>query len=415
MLLQERVHKLDIQKIRADFPILQQTVRDGKALVYLDNGATTHKPQAVIDRIANFYAHENGTVRRGVYALSEISTQSFEEARQKAASFINAKSSKEIVFVKGCTDAINLVARSFGGSNLKENDEILISALEHHANIVPWQIICAEKGAKLKVIPINTAGEIQIEEMKKLINHKTKLVAVSHISNALGSINPIKEIIEIAHSHGVPVLIDGAQGAPHCKVDVQELDCDFYTFSGHKIYGPTGIGVLYGKYEVLEKMPPYQGGGDMIEIVTFEKTTYAEPPTRFEAGTPAIAQAIGLHAAISYVENIGIEQIQTYENELLEYATEKLSEISELTIIGNAKNKASLISFVIDGIHPHDIGTILDHENGVAVRAGHHCAQPLMQFYKVPATTRASFAFYNTKEEIDVLANGLKNIVQMFK
>ncbi len=414
-MLTQETKTLDILKIRDDFPILQQAVRDAGPLIYFDNGATTHKPRQVIESVSNFYAEQNGTVRRGVYYLSEKATAAFEASRQKVANFINAKTSKEIVFVRGCTEAINLVARSFGGSFLKPGDEILISALEHHANIVPWQIICQEKGAKLVVAPINETGEIILEELEKLISPRTKLVSVSHISNALGTINPIKKIIEIAHAKGVPVLIDGAQGAPHCKLDVQELDCDFYTFSGHKIYGPTGIGVLYGKYNLLNLMPPFQGGGDMIETVSFEKTTYAPPPQRFEAGTPAIAEVIGLGVALDYVNEVGIEKVATHEHELLLYATEALSQIPGLRIIGNAKEKASLISFVIEGVHPHDIGTILDQEFGIAVRAGHHCAQPIMKFYGVPATTRASFGMYNTKDEIDALVKGLKYILELFK
>jgi cysteine desulfurase / selenocysteine lyase len=414
-MLTEEKTSLDVQSIRADFPILQQLVRGELPLVYLDNAATTQKPQSVIDAVNNFYAVQNGTVRRGVYFLSEKATLAFEEARKEVAKFINAASSDQVVFVRGCTEAINLVARSFGGSNLQAGDEVLISALEHHANIVPWQLICQEKGAILKVVPINQAGEIILDEYEKLLGPRTKIVSVGHISNALGTINPIKQIIDLAHKQGTPVLIDGAQGAPHTKLDMQALDCDFYTFSGHKIFGPTGIGVLYGKTKYLQAMPPYQGGGDMIETVSFEKSTYAPVPQKFEAGTPAIAQAIGLKAALDYISKISIEQITAYEHNLLQYATNKLSEIEELKIIGTAKEKASLISFVLQGVHPHDIGTILDQEFGIAVRAGHHCAQPLMKFYNVPATTRASFAMYNTKTEIDLLVIGIKRILEMFK
>ena len=396
MLTQAKTHNLNIQLIREEFPILQTKVRDKTPLVYLDNAATTQKPRAVIESINRFYSEQNGTVRRGVYFLSEQATASFEEARQTIANFINAPKSSEIIFTKGCTESINLVAQCFGAAFLQENDEVIISALEHHANIVPWQMACAQRKAKLKVISINQNGEIDLENFESLLTERVKIVAVSHISNALGSINPIKEIIQKAHKFNIPVLIDGAQAVPHCKIDVQDLDCDFYAFSGHKVYGPTGIGVLYGKTKYLEKMPPYQGGGDMIETVTFEKTTYAPLPAKFEAGTPAIAEAIGLAVAMNYLQTIGLDKIEIYEKQLLNYATDKMQEIPELKIIGNACQKASLISFVLEGVHPHDIGTILDQEFGIAVRAGHHCAQPVMKFFKVPATTRASFSFYNS-------------------
>lgn len=418
MLTQQNVSKnnfnLDIQKIRDEFPILKQQV-DGKPLVYLDNGATSQKPQCVIDRLNAYYSQQNSTVRRGVYSLSEKSTAMFDQARLKVSRFINAVSPREIVFTKGCTEAINLVARSYGGSQLRPGDEVLISALEHHANIVPWQMICREKGAILKIIPINEAGEIQLDEYEKLLNDKTKLVSINHISNVLGTINPIKQMVAMAHAHGVPVLVDGAQGAPHTVVDVQDLDCDFYTFSGHKIYGPTGVGVLYGKLKHLEEMPPYQFGGDMIETVSFELTTFAPPPSKFEAGTPPIAEVIALAESIAYVEKLGLENIEAYENELLKYATDQLLQIEGLKIIGTAAQKASLISFVLQEVHPHDVGTILDQEENISVRAGHHCAQPLMSFFQVSATTRASFAFYNTKEEIDILVRGIKKVMDIFK
>ena len=400
------------EQLRKDFPVLQQSFY-GHPLTYLDNAATTQKPQRVIDRIARFYEQEYGTVRRGVYALSEKSTRAFEEARHTVARFINAPSPSEIIFTKGTTEAINLVAASYGRPFIGAGDEIIISAIEHHANIVPWQQLCLEKGATLRVIPVNDAGELILEEYEKLLNEKTKMVAVNQVSNALGTINPIKTIIDLAHAKGVPVLIDGAQSVPHMPVDVQQLGCDFYAFSGHKIYGPTGIGVLYGKKALLEKMIPYQCGGDMIESVTFEKTTFAKPPQKFEAGTPPIAEVIGLAEALNYVSEIGLERIDAYEHALLLEATEKLSAIPGLTIIGTAKEKASVISFILEGIHPHDVGTLLDRE-GIAVRAGHHCTQPVMERYGVPATTRASFAFYNTPEEIDRLVAGIQKVIQVF-
>lgn len=410
-----KAQPLNIDRLREDFPILKTQIRGENNLIYLDNAATTQKPKAVIESLSQFYSQQNGTVRRGVYFLSEQATSAFEDARQTVADFINASSKQEIIFTKGCTESINLVAHCFGSTFLKENDEVIISALEHHANIVPWQMICNAKKAKLKVISINQKGEIDLNHFASLLTERVKIVAISHISNALGSINPIKTIIQKAHEYNIPVLIDGAQAAPHCKIDMQDLDCDFYTFSGHKVYGPTGIGVLYGKLKYLELMPPYQGGGDMIETVTFEKTTYAAPPAKFEAGTPAIAQAIGLAAALNYINAIGLEKIAAYENQLLEYATAKLQEIPELKIIGTAEQKASLISFILQNVHPHDIGTILDQEFGIAVRAGHHCAQPIMKFFEVPATTRASFAFYNTHAEVDALVNGIKHILEIFK
>jgi len=403
----------DIEKIRNDFPILHQKVH-GKPLVYLDNAATTQKPQVVIDTLINYYSSVNSNVHRGVHYLSETATKEYEASRKIIQNFINAKSTEEIIFTRGTTESINLIASSYGRTNLKEGDEILISTMEHHSNIVPWQILCEEKNAKLKVIPISDEGEILYDEFIKLLNERTKVVSIVHVSNSLGTINPIKKIIQKAHSLNIPVVIDGAQSVQHLKVNVQELDCDFFAFSGHKIYGPTGIGILYAKKEFLEKMPPYQGGGDMILSVSFEKTIYNHLPYKFEAGTPNIAGAIGLGTAIKYVENIGIGSIASYEQELLKYATDAVSEIKELKIIGTAKEKASVLSFVLDNIHPHDVGTFLDMD-GVAIRTGHHCTEPVMKRYNVPATSRASFAFYNTKEEIDVFIKSAKNVVKMFK
>jgi cysteine desulfurase/selenocysteine lyase len=403
----------DIEKIRNDFPILHQKVH-GKPLVYLDNAATTQKPQVVIDTLINYYSSVNSNVHRGVHYLSETATKEYEASRKIIQNFINAKSTEEIIFTRGTTESINLIASSYGRTNLKEGDEILISTMEHHSNIVPWQILCEEKNAKLKVIPISDEGEILYDEFIKLLNERTKVVSIVHVSNSLGTINPIKKIIQKAHSLNIPVVIDGAQSVQHLKVNVQELDCDFFAFSGHKIYGPTGIGILYAKKEFLEKMPPYQGGGDMILSVSFEKTIYNHLPYKFEAGTPNIAGAIGLGTAIKYVENIGIGSIASYEQELLKYATDAVSEIKELKIIGTAKEKASVLSFVLDNIHPHDVGTFLDMD-GVAIRTGHHCTEPVMKRYNVPATSRASFAFYNIKEEIDVFIKSAKNVVKMFK
>ncbi len=404
--------EFDVTKIRAEFPILTQTV-NGKPLVYLDNAATSHKPQCVINTISHFYAAHNSNVHRGVHYLSQLATRELEGARDIVKKFLNAASDKEIIFTKGTTDGINLVAQSYGRKFIKEGDEIIISALEHHANIVPWQMLCEQIGAVLRVIPINDDGELLMEEYEKLLNPKTKFVSVNYVSNALGTINPVQRIIELAHAQEVPVLIDGAQSAPHLKVDVRELDCDFYAFSGHKVCGPTGIGILYGKQQLLEQMPPVQGGGDMIKVVTFEKTTYNDLPYKLEAGTPHIEGGIGLGRAIQYLESIGLDNIAAYEHELLEYATEAIGGIKGVRIIGTAKQKASVLSFVIDDIHPHDIGTILDQE-GIAIRAGHHCAQPIMQRLGVPATARASFAFYNKKEEIDTLANAIHKVIEVF-
>jgi len=406
------VNTWDVERVRADFPVLHQTV-NGKPLVYLDNGASSQVPQVVIDRGIFYIEQEHSNIHRGVHYLSQRATTAYEGAREKVKRFINARESRECIFVRGATEGINLVMHGYGRKFIGEGDEIIISAMEHHANIVPWQMLCEEKGARLRVIPMNDAGELILDEYDALLNTRTKLVAITHVSNALGTINPIKEMIVQAHKYGVPVLIDGAQSAPHMPVDVQDLDCDFYAFSGHKMYAPTGSGIVYGKAELLEKMNPFQGGGDMIKTVTFEKTTYAELPNKMEAGTPAIASQIGLGAAIDYLDSIGREQAAAYEAELLRYATERVSSIEGVRIIGTAKNKASVLSFVIDGIHPHDIGTILDQE-GIAVRAGHHCAQPVMQRFNVPATARASFAFYNTKAEIDVLAQTIEKVIEIF-
>jgi len=403
---------LDPETVRGDFPILKQTVY-GKPLVYLDNAATSQKPQAVIDAMANYYSMDNSNIHRGVHLLSERATKAYEETREKVRRFINAAETKEIIFTRGTTEAINLVANSYGRANVKTGDEVLISAMEHHSNIVPWQILCDEKGARLRVAPINDDGELILEEFEKLVSEKTKLVSVVHVSNALGTINPIRAIVEIAHRHGARVLIDGAQAAPHVRLDVQELDCDFYAFSGHKVYGPTGIGVLYGKADLLDAMPPYQGGGDMIASVTFEKTTYNTLPYKFEAGTPNIAGTIGLGAAIDYVDQVGIERIARHEHELLEYGTQALSGIAGLRLIGTANDKAGVLSFVLDSVHPHDVGTILDRE-GIAIRTGHHCAMPLMARFGIPATARASLAFYNTRDEIDKLVEGIHKVKEVF-
>ncbi|HET54836.1 MAG TPA: cysteine desulfurase [Ignavibacteria bacterium] len=404
----------DVYNVRNDFPILNRLV-NGRPLVYLDNAATTQKPKAVIDNLRNYYESDNANIHRGVYFLSEVATEAFETARLKVKEFVNALSASEIIFVKGATEAINLVATSLcRAGHFKDGDEIILTEMEHHANIVPWQLICNNKQMKIKVIPINDNGELELDKLDSLITEKTKMISVVYISNSLGTINPIKEVVKKAHSHNIPVLIDGAQAAPHLKVDVQDLDCDFFVFSGHKIYGPTGIGVLYGKTEFLNMMPPYQGGGDMIREVTFEKTTFEDIPNKFEAGTPNIAGGIGLGAAIDYLNEFDFNDLTEYENELLIYGTEKLSAIEGLKIIGTAKNKASVISFVIEGIHPYDIGTIVD-THGIAIRTGHHCTQPVMRRFKVPATARASFSFYNTKEEIDKLAEGLKKVIKMFK
>ena len=403
---------LYVERVRKDFPLLHQRVH-GKPLVYLDNAATTQKPQSVIDALTRYYTAENANVHRGIHTLSEQATQAYEGAREKVRHFLNAAETHEIVFVRGATEAINLVAQSYGRSFLSAGDEIVISAMEHHSNIVPWQMVCEQVGAQLRVIPFTHTGELVLNEYERLLNERTKVVAVTHVSNALGTINPVKELIERAHARHIPVLVDGAQAAPHLPVDVQDLDCDFYAFSGHKLYGPTGIGVLYGKAALLERMPPYQGGGDMISVVTFEKTHYNTLPYKFEAGTPNIAGVIGLGAALDYIQELGLDRIAAYEAALLAYATDALSAIPGLQIIGTAQEKAGVISFVLDCAHPHDIGTILDRE-GVAIRAGHHCAMPVMQRFGVPATARASFACYNTHQEVDALVQGMHSVIEVF-
>ena len=412
-ILRARSLQYDVEQVRRDFPILHRTVR-GKKLVYLDNAATTQKPQAVIDRIVRYYTEENSNVHRGVHYLSEVATAAYESARTTVKRFLNARDEKEIVFTRGTTEGINLVASSWGRTNVRSGDEIVISAIEHHSNIVPWQLLCDEVGAKLRIIPVNDAGELVIEEYARLLTPRTRIVAVGHASNALGTINPIKEMIAMAHDAGAIAIIDGAQGVPHINIDVQDLGCDFYAFSSHKVYGPTGIGALYGREELLDAMPPYQGGGDMILSVSFEKTTYNALPYKFEAGTPHIEGVVALAAALDYVDAIGIENIAAHEQELLGYATARLQEIDGLRLIGTAREKASVISFTLEGVHPHDIGTILDQE-GIAIRTGHHCAQPLMMRFNVPATGRASFGMYNTKAEVDALVAGLRMVIEVFR
>lgn len=402
-----------IAEIRNDFPILNSKVR-GKELVYLDNGATAQKPSMVIDAVNTYYKDYNSNIHRGVHHLSQVATTAYEEAREKLRAFINAPKLEEVIFTKGTTDSINIVASCFGRNSLNKGDEVVISAMEHHSNIVPWQMICDEREAVLKVIPINNKGELLMEEYKKLLSDKTKLVAIIHISNTLGTINPVKEIIDLAHQKGALVLIDGAQAVPHIKVNVQDLDCDFYAFSGHKIFGPTGVGILYGKSEYLNAMPPYQGGGDMIKEVTFEKTTYNCLPHKFEAGTPNIVGGIGLGVAVDYMQEVGIDLIHSREEELVAYATEKILQIEGVKIIGEAEHKASVLSFVVEGLHPFDVGTLLD-QLGIAVRTGHHCTQPLMDIFNIPGTIRASFAFYNTKEEVDLLISGLERALLMLR
>ncbi|NOU00170.1 MAG: cysteine desulfurase [Gallionella sp.] len=402
----------DVERIRADFPILNLQV-SGKPLVYLDNAASSQMPQAVIDTITRYQTQEHANIHRAVHYLSELATKKFEAARVKVQHFLNAKESREIIFTRGTTEAINLVMHGYGRAFINKGDEIIISALEHHSNIVPWQMLAQEKGAVLRVIPMNDAGELLIDEYEALFNAKTKFVALMHVSNALGTINPVKSMVAFAHKHSVPVLLDGAQAAPHQAIDVQDLNCDFYAFSGHKLCGPTGIGVLYGKAKMLEKMQPYQGGGDMILSVTFEKTTYNVIPYKFEAGTPPIMAAIALGAAIDYLTSIGLANIAAYEKELLDYATQHILTIAGVRILGTAKKKAAVLSFEIKGVHPHDVGTILN-DQGIAIRTGHHCAQPVMQRFNVPATARASFAFYNTKQEIDKLIAGIKTVQEMF-
>ena len=402
----------DAEKVRADFPALHQQVH-GQPLVYLDSAASTQKPQVVIDALSEFYSRHYSNVHRGVHHLSQIATDLYEDARNTVRSFLNARHDAEIVFVRGTTEAINLVAQTFGRSEIGAGDEVIISEMEHHANIVPWQMICQEKGAQLRVIPIDENGDLELERFEEMITSRTKIVAVTHVSNALGTVNPVRDVIRIAHAHDIPVLLDGAQSSQHLPIDVQELDVDFFTLSGHKIYGPTGIGVLYGKKELLQRMPPYQGGGDMILSVTFEKTTYNEIPFKFEAGTPNIAGAVGLAAALKYFRGFEIDALVSHEKELLEYATGRLADIDALRIIGTARERASSLSFTLCAVHPHDIGTILD-KHGIAIRAGHHCAQPIMQKFGIPATARASFAMYNTRHDVDRLVEGIKQVLEVF-
>ncbi len=404
---------LDVEKLRKDFPILSRKIH-GKPLVYFDNAATTQKPQMVIDVILHYYQSQNANVHRGVHTLSEEATSAYEASRVKIQQFLNARESREIIFVRGATEGINLVASSYGRLHIKRGDEIIISGLEHHSNIVPWQILCEQTGAVLREIPVSDEGELLLEEYERLLSKRTKLVAVGHMSNALGTINPVKKMIQMAHRWNAKVLVDGAQAAPHLLVDVQDLDCDFYVFSGHKIYGPTGIGALYGKAELLEAMPPYQSGGDMISYVTFGKTFYNTLPYKFEAGTPHIEGVIGLGAAIDYVRSIGLEKIEAYERDLLVYGTKSLLSFPGVKIIGTAKDKGCILSFIMDGVHPHDIATILDRQ-GIAIRAGHHCAMPVMERFGLPATARASLAFYNTREEIDELVRALHHVREVFK
>ncbi|WNG14553.1 SufS family cysteine desulfurase [Cystobacter fuscus] len=403
---------LDMARIRADFPILHQEVR-GRPLVYLDSAATTQKPQAVIDALVRYYTHDNANVHRGVHALSERSTQAYEGARERVRRFINARETKEIIFVRGCTEAINLVAQTYGRSKVGPGDEVLITAMEHHSDIVPWQMLCQHVGATLKMVPVDENGELRLEQLDTLLTERTRLLAVTHVSNALGTVNPIKDITRRAHARGVPVLVDGAQAMQHFRVDVQDLDCDFYAFSGHKMFGPTGIGVLYGKAQMLESLPPWQGGGDMILTVTMEKTVYNRLPYRLEAGTPNISGAVGLAAALDYLDSVGREAIAAHDQELLEYGTKALESVPGLRLMGRARERSGVLSFLMEDVHAHDVGTILDRE-GVAIRAGHHCAQPLLACFGVAATVRASLALYNTREDIDALVRGLHKVREVF-
>ena len=402
----------DAEKVRADFPVLQLQV-NGKPLVYLDNGATSQKPQSVIDELVRYYSTENANVHRGVHTLSQNATDDYEGARAKVKRLLNAADDHEIIFTRGTTDSINIVAQSLGRHTLGPGDEVIVSNMEHHSNIVPWQMLREEKGVVLRVVPIDDSGELLMDEYEGMLSPRTKLVSITHVANALGTIVPVEQIISMAHAQGVPVMLDGAQAVPHMAVDVQQLDCDFYVFSGHKLFGPTGIGVLYGKAGLLEAMPPVQGGGDMIKSVTFEKTIYNDLPYKFEAGTPNIAGAIGLGAAIDYVQSVGYDSFAAHEDQLLDYGTKALEQIGGLRIIGTAPRKAGILSFVLENIHPHDIGTILDSE-GVAVRTGHHCAQPVMQRFQIPATVRASMAMYNTKEDIDALVRSIDRVIEVF-
>jgi cysteine desulfurase/selenocysteine lyase len=410
---QEVAAAFDPYEIRKDFPILNSVIK-GKPLVFLDSAASSQKPRVVINTLKSFYEESYANIHRGVYHLSSLATDAFERARVKIKDFIGAERAEEIIFVRGTTEAINLVAQSFGRMTFKEGDEILLSAMEHHANIVPWQLLRDQLGLTIKVIPMNDKGELLLDEYKKLFTSKTRMVGVNHVSNALGTVNPVKEMTQIAHEHDVPILVDGAQGSPHFAVDVKDIGCDFYTISGHKMYGPSGVGALYGKIEHLKQMPPYQGGGDMIRYVSFEKTMFADPPARFEAGTPDIAGGVGLGAAVDYLNNIGMDKVHAYGKELLEYGTEVLSSIDGLRFIGTAEEKTSILAFVLEGVHPHDIGTVLD-SLGIAVRTGHHCAQPVMDFFQVPATTRASLSLYNVREDIDKLAEGLRKVIEVFR
>jgi cysteine desulfurase/selenocysteine lyase len=402
----------DVARVRADFPILHQEVR-GRPLVYLDSAATTQKPQAVIDALVRYYTHDNANVHRGVHALSERSTAAYEGARERIRRFINARDTKEIIFVRGCTEAVNLVAQTFGRSKVGPGDEVLITAMEHHSNIVPWQMLCDKVGATLKMVPVDERGDLRLEQLDALLTERTRILAVTHVSNALGTVNPVKEIVKRAHAKGVPVLLDGAQALQHFRVDVQDLDCDFYALSGHKAFGPTGIGVLYGKASVLESMPPWQGGGDMILTVTMEKTVYNRLPYRFEAGTPDISGAVGLAAALDYIDSVGLEAIAAHDRDLLEYGAQALETIPGLKLLGRGRERSGVLSFIMEDVHAHDVGTILDRE-GVAIRAGHHCAQPLLSCFGVAATVRASLAMYNTREDIDALVRGLHKVREVF-
>ena len=410
--MKESTMALDVERIRKDFPILHQEVH-GRPLVYLDSAATSQKPQVVLDALADYYARDNANVHRGVHLLSERATEAYEGARARIQRFLNAAHSREIVFVRGTTEGINLVAQTYGRRTVRRGDEVIITALEHHSNIVPWQMLCEEKGATLRVVPIDDAGEVDVDAYERLLGERTRLVAVAHVSNALGTIVPVKRMIAAAHRHGIAVLVDGAQAAPHLRIDVRDLDCDFYTFSGHKTYGPTGIGVLYGRTALLEAMPPYQGGGDMIKSVSFEKTVYNDLPYRFEAGTPDIAGAIGLGAALEYLDGLGLDRVAAHEHALLVHGTERLTAIPGLRLVGTAREKASVLSFLVDGVHAHDVGSILDRE-GIAVRTGHHCAMPVMTRFGIAATARASLGVYNTREDIDALVEGLAKVREVF-
>ena len=404
---------LDVEALRRGFPILARKIH-GRPLVYLDNAATTQKPESVIEAVADMYRRSYGNIHRGVHTLSVEATDAYDQAREKVRAFVNAAETREIVFVRGTTEAINLVAQTFGRQRVGEGDEVIVTALEHHSNIVPWQLLCDEKKARLKVLPIDRTGDVCVEELERLLTPRSRIVSIAHVSNALGTLVPVRRIVEIAHARGVPVLVDGAQAAPRLSVDVRELGCDFYAFSAHKMYGSTGVGVLYGRAELLDAMPPYQGGGDMISSVTFEKTTWNVLPYKFEAGTPNIAGAIGLGAAIDYLAKIGIENVTAHEQDLLDYATPLLTALPGLNVIGTAREKIGVLSFTLDGIHPHDIGTVLDQE-GIAIRTGHHCAQPLMEFFGIPATARASLALYNTRADIDALVEGIRKVQRIFR